>query len=208
MNLRAPGLYTDRSVQSHAHDLHNWTVLVRHGATVVDAARPASTWVLSDAGRDSVAALARRLRQLDRVLIVCSPEPKARQTAELIRPHGEICLDDDLREHGVGQVPFLSADDFDRAVMAFFEQPQVVAFGSESAAAAAQRMERAVARLHGASAIVVSHGRIISAYVSTLLGSNGLSIWRALKMPDVLLVNPVTREVRPLSDYDSAQISD
>lgn len=44
--------------------------------------------------------------------------------------------------------------------------------------------------------MVVSHGRIISAYLSALAGMNGLQIWQALKMPDVLLVDPSGRRVR------------
>lgn len=184
-------------------DAHDWIALVRHGAPLVEPAQPAENWALSEAGRVAVVSLARSLRSLSPGLVVSSPELKARQTAELICPQSQIRLDEDLREHGHATVPFLSPPHFERAVTRFFAQPQEAALGAESAASAAQRMERARERLRGTRAIAVSHGRIISAYVSTLLGIDGLPIWRALQLPDVLLVNPALRKIQRLSEYNS-----
>ena len=183
----------------------HWIALVRHGATLVEPARPADSWALSESGRVAVVSLACQLRCLNPDVVVSSPELKAQQTAELMYPQLAVRLDEDLREHGRATVPFLSRPRFEQAVTRFFEQPQEVVLGAESAAAAAQRMQRALERLRGTRAIVVSHGRIISAYVSTLLAVNGLPIWRALQMPDVLFVNPALRRIQRLSEYESHQ---
>jgi 2,3-bisphosphoglycerate-dependent phosphoglycerate mutase len=179
----------------------DWIALVRHGATLVEPARPAESWALSEAGRLAVVSLARRLAGVSPDVVVSSPELKARQTAELMYPQTEIRLDEDLREHGRATVPFLTPSQFERAVTEFFEQPQEAVLGAESAAAAAQRMERALERLRGTRAAVVSHGRIIGAYVSTLLGVDGLPIWRALQMPDLLFVNPALRRVQSPAEH-------
>lgn len=177
----------------------DWIALVRHGATSIDPETPPHLWKLSNEGRDAVGELAKQLEGWRASAVVCSPEPKARETAQLIAAHDNIRIDEDLREQGLGQIPFLSAEAFDKAITQFFDTPDVAVLGSESASAAAQRMDRTLRRIERAPAIVVSHGRIISAYVSALLGVHGLEIWRALKMPDVLLVHPTTRRVSPLA---------
>ena len=44
-----------------------------------------------------------------------------------------------------------------------FDQPSAPILGIESVEAAAQRMQRAIGRLRSLPAVVISHGRIISA---------------------------------------------
>lgn len=77
-----------------------------------------------------------------------------------------------------------------------FNHPEAPILGPESAAAAAERMREAIQDLTALPAAVVSHGRIISAYLGSLIGIHGFRIWEALKMPDVLLVYPSARRVR------------
>jgi 2,3-bisphosphoglycerate-dependent phosphoglycerate mutase len=175
--------------------MDEWIALVRHGAPSVDPKVPSDHWHLSTAGRDAVARLAVSLREMRPSVIVCSPERKARETARLIYPGHDIRIDEDLREQGLGQVPFLSAVAFSKAIKDCFEQPRAAILGRESAESAAERMHQALGRLAGLPALVVSHGRIISSYVSALIGVPGLQIWHALKMPDVLLVDPRARRV-------------
>lgn len=187
-----------------ALEAQNWIALVRHGAPRVDANEQSHAWHLSSSGEHAVRELARQLERFQASPVVCSPETRARETAQILRPRGDMRIDEDLAEHGRGYVPMLSAEAFERAIKEFFDTPHSAVLGAESADDAAKRMDRALKRLGGATAIVVSHGRIISAYVSELLGVHGLQIWQALRMPDVLLVDPAARSVRRLSPPGSA----
>jgi len=111
-------------------------------------------------------------------------------------PKHPIQIDEDLREQGLGSVPLLSPETFEQMVKKCFDQPSTPILGIESAEASAQRMQRAIGRLRVLPVGVISHGRIISAYVSGLVGLDGFAVWRSLRMPDVLLVNPTAREVK------------
>jgi len=176
----------------------DWFVLVRHAAPLVERGRSDSDWPLSPGGREAALKLAMQLQPLASLPLFCSPQLKARETAQILRPDEPLRLEDDLTEHGRGPIDYLPARAFGDAIEAFFERFDSVVFGAESAAAAAQRLTGAVERLCRAPAILVTHGRIISAYLSTLLGSDGLAIWRGLRMPDALLVRPRERRVQGL----------
>lgn len=176
--------------------MENWIAVIRHGVPCIDPAVPATDWHLSDEGRQGEMSFAGRVKQLCPSVVICSPELKARETAQLLYPEYSVEIDEDLREQGLGQVPFLSPQAFVQALKDCFDQPSEAILGGESAQSAAQRLHRAITRLRRHPAVVVSHGRIISAYVSTLASRHGLRIWQALRMPDVLLVDPSGRRVR------------
>jgi broad specificity phosphatase PhoE len=138
--------------------------LVRHAAVVVEAAVPSSEWLLSEAGREAARAL-----DLPRVPAMTSPEPKARETAELAGLAAVV--DERLRE-----VSRPWSDDCLGEVERWFagETPE----GWE-------RREVALARLRGVldgfDGIAVSHGLAISLFA-------GLSFdeWRSLPFPAVV----------------------
>jgi broad specificity phosphatase PhoE len=138
--------------------------LVRHAATVVDPAVQSSEWRLSAEGREAA-----RLLVLPAGAALTSPEPKARDTAELAGLAAVV--DDRLRE-----VSRPWSDDYVGEVQRWFagEEPE----GWE-------RREDAIARLRAAldgfDGVAVSHGLAISLYA-------GLSFdeWRALPFPAVV----------------------
>ncbi len=118
-----------------------------------------------------------------------SPEPKARETAELIAlPLGlEVQFVDGLRETARRTVGWLEPDELERGIRALFDRPDEVVYGEESASAALARFEAVVAELPE-RAVVVSHGTVISLYVAAKTGRDPFELWRSLELPDVVEV--------------------
>src|SRR4051794_38807245 len=115
-------------------------LLIRHAAPEIDPARPAAAWSLSEAGRGAARALG---TQLSVDAVVCSPEPKALQTAAAFDV--PLTVDARLREHDRATIPhFATREEFVAAVEAGFERPDEIVLGVESYDAAHARFAAAV----------------------------------------------------------------
>jgi broad specificity phosphatase PhoE len=164
-------------------------LLVRHSAPEVDPALPAEEWRLSEEGRARCAPFAARLAAYDPRRLLSSPEPKARETAELVGAALglEVSLSDGLRETARRTVPWLKREEFERGVRGLFERPDEIVFGEESATAALARFTTAVDGLTE-PAVVVSHGTVISLYAAARAGRDPYELWRGLGLPDLVVV--------------------
>ena len=164
-------------------------LLVRHSAPELDPSVPSEEWRLSEGGRLRCRALAERLAEQRPQALVASTEPKARETAELIAPALglDVQLSDGLRESARRTVGWLGPDEIDRGIRELFERRDEVVFGEESASAALARFEAAVDPLPD-TAVVVTHGTVLSLYVAARTGRDPYELWRSLDLPDVVEV--------------------
>lgn len=164
-------------------------LLVRHSAPEIDPSVPSEEWPLSEDGRRRCAALAERLSGYGPRMLVTSPEPKARETAELVAPAlgVDVAVSDGLRETARRTVGWLSREELDEGIRRFFDRPGEVVFGEESGAAALNRFEAAVVALHE-PAVVVTHGTVLSLFVAARTGRDPFDLWRSLELPDVVEV--------------------
>jgi broad specificity phosphatase PhoE len=164
-------------------------LLVRHSAPEIDVSVPAEEWRLSEEGRRLCGPITEELAALAPSVLVSSPEPKSRETAELIAPSLglDVRVVDGLRETARRTVSWLAPADFERGVRALFERPDEIVFGEESAAGALARFEMAVADLPD-SAVVVSHGTVISLYVAAQTGLDAFYVWRSLGLPELVQI--------------------
>ena len=180
-------------------------ILVKHSLPEIVENLPAREWKLSDEGRIRAQRLAERLLLFLPESIISSLEPKAKETAEIIaRRHNlELHIADDLHEHDRSKTRYLSKDDFQAAIHIFFENPGELVFGSETANESHARFDRAVRsildRHPNEAVVIVSHGTVISLFVSRLTGISGLSLWNELGMPSFMVIDVesnalVTRE--------------
>jgi 2,3-bisphosphoglycerate-dependent phosphoglycerate mutase len=168
-------------------------ILVRHARPIIAPDVPAESWMLApDVGTD-VEGLAESIGRYGADGVVASTEAKAHGTAEMIAHALELplSLDPAFREQGGGQVPFLSDRDFFDAVARHFERRDEVILGSESSAQAAQRFEIGIEALGDrfACPVVVTHGRVMCAWMARALAVDPLPIWRTLLLPDALVVD-------------------
>jgi 2,3-bisphosphoglycerate-dependent phosphoglycerate mutase len=133
--------------------------------------------------------LAERVATHDPALVVSSPEPKARETAELLaeRLGIELRESDGLREQERRSVGWLERAELEAGIRRLLAEPDRVVFGEESAAEALARFSRAVEAL-GDGAVVVSHGTVISLYAAAQTGRDAFELWRSLELPDLVVV--------------------
>jgi broad specificity phosphatase PhoE len=164
-------------------------LLVRHSAPELDPTVPSHEWRLSEEGRRRCGPLAERVAAYRPDVLVSSPEPKARETAELIAvPLGlDVQFHEGLRETARRTVGWLRRDQLELGIKALFDRPDQIVFGEESANAALARFEATVAELPE-RAVVVTHGTVLSLYVAARTGRDPFEFWRSLELPDLVEV--------------------
>jgi broad specificity phosphatase PhoE len=169
-------------------------ILVKHSLPVIVPDVPANRWELSEEGRSRAARLGASLRSYYPDAIVSSPEPKAQQTAAIVADILGLTFEtvDGLQEHERSDVPFIG-DSFQDAVADFFARPSFRVLGRETADQAHDRFAGALARILDPRAretlAVVSHGTVISLYVSRITALDPMPLWKALGLPSYVVLS-------------------
>ena len=170
-------------------------ILVKHSLPEIVENTPASGWKLSVEGRGRCKRLAERLAKYKPDQIISSLEPKAKETADILA--GELGLPastlEGLHEHDRNHVGYLSNDKFQESIQEFFSRPEELVFGSETAGQAYRRFKAAVDsiwNLHPNQTLaIVTHGTVISLYVSHFIGIPGLPLWKELGLPSFVVLD-------------------
>ena len=93
----------------------------------------------------------------------------------------------DLHEHDRSNVPYLSHDVFQTSMRDFFQKADELVFGRETANEAYSRFYRRVHSIlnehRNHTVVVVTHGTVISLFVSRLTGSSDVELWNMLGLP-------------------------
>jgi broad specificity phosphatase PhoE len=177
-------------------------ILIKHASPVVDPAKPAQLWRLSDLGREKSRLLAERLRAHQPQLIVASEEPKAQETATIVAEQLGVQWETapGLHEHDRSNVPHMRSGEFISMMELFFRRPSDLVLGKETAEAAANRFGRAVedvVRRHGAMIVaIVSHGTVLATYLAPLLRRAPFELWRELGLPSYVVIDAPEMTVR------------
>lgn len=166
-----------------------YLILVKHSVPEIQVDRLASTWKLSEEGRFRAQHLAEHLKSFAPEVIATSNEPKATETAEILgsQLNLDIQILPDLHEHDRSNVPFLSHEAFQASIRDFFERPDELVFGRETADQTYTRFYRAIHSIlnehRDKTIVIVTHGTVISLFVSRLTGSSALELWNQLGLP-------------------------
>jgi broad specificity phosphatase PhoE len=173
--------------------------LIRHAAVEVRRDRGPEHWHLSAEGRAAVDRLAEEPYWANVRGLHSSPEPKAFATAQRIAArHGlRVRIESDLREvEGRTWV----AEDYEAQVRRYFAgeavatwEPLLTALGRISSC-----IDGIATRHEGLEVGVVSHGLVLTLYVSDLLGLDGagtFELWSRMRLPDVAVVDAAARRV-------------
>lgn len=170
-------------------------ILVKHSLPEIAKSLPAREWILSEEGRRRARVLVDKLRFYQPEIIVASTEPKAMQSAEIVANELELemLVAEDLHEHERGNAGFLSREVFERSVQQFFEKPDELIFGSESANQSYQRFRNAVnlvlKQQKNHTIAIVTHGTVISLFVSRLTNLPGFLLWKELALPSFIVLD-------------------
>jgi len=158
--------------------------LIKHAEPAVRPDVPPEQWTLSLRGIEEARRIAEAVRGSGLQAVYSSFEPKAKATALIIaEPAGvQVRVIEGFEELRLGGW-IANADDFNDLVRQILEHPRESVPGAETARAAAKRFERAMEVVLKAElpAVVVSHGRIVAAYLSCVLGEPGpFTLWRSI----------------------------
>jgi broad specificity phosphatase PhoE len=162
--------------------------LIRHADPEIDANLPAADWSLSARGVDRAKALASRLTPVGLERIYSSPEPKAMQTAGVLRDvfRVPIVAVHGLSEHDRKGTALLSAAAFGQTMRTFFSQPSAHVFGNESAERARTRFEQALFPLLSegdGDIMVVTHGTVLTLAIANKCRVDPFEFWKGLGLP-------------------------
>jgi broad specificity phosphatase PhoE len=134
--------------------------------------------------------LAKKLEIFAPDVIVSSPEPKARQTAQALVDalHAPLEFEDGLREHQRKTAPFFpNVEDFRAIVEELLLNPYSLVFGEETGEQARQRFQSAIETIfmrHPTKTILaVTHGTVMALYMAQAAQVDPVMFWRNLGMP-------------------------
>jgi 2,3-bisphosphoglycerate-dependent phosphoglycerate mutase len=170
-------------------------ILVKHSVPEIDEGRPANTWGLSSEGQLRAQQLAKELEGFQPEVIFSSDEPKAQETADIVakRLQLRIRIHPDLHEHDRSNVTYLSHEAFQASIRDFFQKPDALVLGRETANQAYTRFYRAVHSIlnehRDKTVVIVTHGTVISLFVSRLTGSSDLELWNRLDLPSFVALD-------------------
>ena len=164
-------------------------ILVKHSLPEIDPSVPAKEWVLSNEGRRRARKLGERLDRYSLDLIVSSAEPKAIETAEIAAGVLNVRMEvvEGLHEHERVNAGFLEKERYEQSIRRFFAGPTDLVFGEETADNAYNRFANAVHRLTDRPLIeniaIVTHGTVLSLFVSRNSDLEPFALWKKLGLP-------------------------
>jgi len=170
-------------------DDDQYLILIRHCTSQPVDGVDAQRWPLAPEGVKQAEALAPRLAPYRPSIIFSSYERKAVHTAEVIARALDLpyVLWPGLHEHDRTAIPYYDRDTFLELVHHFFEQPDALVFGHETATRALTRFQTALHDLMSAypqrTVGVVSHGTVLTLLLAPLSGIDPFTLWDRLGMP-------------------------
>lgn len=185
---------TDRYGQSSVGGRRS-LILVKHSLPEIEPGLPAAQWRLSDEGRRRAEKLAEKLSEYGLTEIVSSREPKAVETGQILATRLGLPFSqaDGLHEHERPAEPFHTREAFEARVRQFFERPNELVFGAETAAQAEARFLQAVDQLTEqhprASLGVIAHGTVISLLAARRCRVDPFPLWQHLGLPSFLVLS-------------------
>ena len=172
----------------------NSIILIKHAAPVLTPDVPSDRWVLSATGQESCRWLANDLRGRGLRRVYSSLEPKALETAARlsmetgtdVRPRA------DLHENDRTSLGFGASGEFEHTIARFFDEPDTLVMGQETAHAALARFDAAIRSIvtesGDAPVAVVAHGTVITLFLAERSDIRPFTIWRQLGLACWVLV--------------------
>ncbi len=170
-------------------------ILVKHSLPEIRPEAPACEWTLSPEGRRRCTLLAEKLTPYQPERLFSSQEPKAVETAQLAGARLNLLVQavPGLHEHERRTVGWSSKTQFQESVRHFFEEPDTLVFGEETARQAQERFWKAahtlIADHPGENLVLVAHGTVISLFVTKACGLAPYSTWQRLGLPSFLVLS-------------------
>ncbi|WP_438005914.1 histidine phosphatase family protein [Sorangium sp. So ce321] len=161
----------------------------------LDAAVPARHWRLAPEGEAQSRRLARKLLDFQPFRLVCSREPKALRTAEIVAEELSlpVARQAGLEEFDRPALPLLSAAEHALLNAPIFADPARRVLGEECGAGALERFRAALAAALADTPedhhlVAVTHGTVIALMVAAHNRVDGFKLWRRLACPSLVVL--------------------
>lgn len=190
-------MHANPDPQGHHKSISNpKLILIRHSLPHFQPEVPASQWQLSEEGFRRASLIPQHLIPYNPSRIISSQELKARQTAQVIALALNLPIQvvPGLHEHerpqAAGQT---SSEQFETLLANFFAHPDQLIFGTESADQAYARFTNTINQLISAypqeTLAIVTHGTVISLFVSHNCSLDPFEFWKRLGLPFVIVLS-------------------
>ena len=172
--------------------------LIKHATPQIQPTVPAEDWELSAAGIAEAKRLATLARGWGLGAVYSSSEPKARKTGLILADELAVPLHvvEGFEEIRLGWIG--NSDEFSANIRDILEHPADSVRGAERAGDAASRFAAAMRMVEAGPlpAAVVSHGRIISAYLADAFAvEDPFALWRAIPLAGWATLDLDTRKI-------------
>lgn len=173
-------------------------LLVKHSLPHIDEAKPSREWALSEEGRARCAWLGERFAEHGVTKIISSTEPKAIETAQLAAQQIGLTSTprEGLHENDRTGLGFLSSAALRQRILDFFNNPDQLVIGTETANAALVRfsaaVEFALAQSSGETLAIVTHGTVITLFAARHNPIDAFALWESQTLPGVVVVDAET----------------
>jgi broad specificity phosphatase PhoE len=185
-------------------------IFVKHSLPEIMPDTPANQWRLGEEGRKRCLLLADTLAPYQPAVIVSSIEPKAVETSELIATKLGLSnqIVEGLHEHQRDNEPFDKSDaNFQEKIAHFFQQPDRLVYGSETADQAHKRFLTAVTSVletyHKSRVIIMAHGTVISLLLARANQFEPFPFWKSLGLPSFVVTTTTFRLLKVVSGVKS-----
>lgn len=152
-------------------------------------------------GKMRCLGLAEQLRAFAPRMVFSSREVKASETAQIVAGRLGVThqVVEGLQEHERTNSDFAPVPgEFEAKLARFFNKPESLVFGRETADEAKHRFARTISGLiesrkddadRGESLLVVSHGTVISLFVASACQADPMEFWRKLGQPSYVVMS-------------------
>ncbi|RWZ55200.1 histidine phosphatase family protein [Halobacillus fulvus] len=166
-------------------------ILIKHAMSRVSSDIASNQWMLTEEGKKGADQLAIKLKSFDFDTIFSSDEPKATETAGIVaeRLGKETIITKGLHEQERESNRVIYPREEWKALMKrFFDEPDTLVFGDETAREAKERFRDAVEKVLDHSVaekdvVIVAHGVVLSLLIADYNDVKVFEIWESLGLP-------------------------
>jgi len=172
---------------------------------VVNPHVPPRCWRLSEEGRHQSITLAERLEGYGLEFIVTSEEPKAAETGEIASERLGIgwAVASGLHEHDRTGAAFGTKEEFESSARNFFENPERLVWGNETAEHAQARFASGVHAVlkeyPKENLAVVAHGTVNTLFLMQYNDIDAYGFWSRLGLPSFYALSLPDFELRDVT---------
>jgi broad specificity phosphatase PhoE len=183
-------------------------LLVKHSLPAIRPELPPAQWKLSQEGQRRCHWLAAKLREHGVTILYSSLEAKALETASILSAQLSVKFHErpDLHENDRTGFSILPPHEWEQQFREFFDHPDRVCIGAESAATAALRFSRAVKdvlnQTEGKTPAIISHDTVITLFTAQYNLLSPFDLWRRPSLPSFVRVNSESFECEGIHNYD------